>query len=288
LRKVCVLRVNAINFALEKFRNFTGGKSVESQSSCELVFFLLSALKIHCSAACETLLTQLRGYTLVERGVVRLKGKGDVTTFWLLGEDASWRETRSKQRAERRAALRQHNTLRPPDGGPTRSSLKKSPVDNDSRTFNVCDSDGSRSRATARSVRLSRSSPRDCPLARCASLESSKRLRFADYPPLLGSIKDGSPGRPCTDEDVDDDARDQVKSKDSICDHLSASCPCVDRLVSSLDTFTKVSLVYLKKKDVYERLISSVFGTLSKISSSCRATSICVAIRKTFFGRCAF
>ncbi|CAH0720734.1 unnamed protein product, partial [Brenthis ino] len=43
-------------------------------------------LKIHCSGACKSLLDQLGGYVLEERGVVAMKGKRDQLTWWLRGE----------------------------------------------------------------------------------------------------------------------------------------------------------------------------------------------------------
>ncbi|XP_071439399.1 guanylate cyclase 32E [Hetaerina americana] len=45
-------------------------------------------LKIHCSSEFRTLLDRLGGYQLVSRGLVHMKGKGDVQTHWLLGEDS--------------------------------------------------------------------------------------------------------------------------------------------------------------------------------------------------------
>lgn len=53
-------------------------------------FFILScypiALKIHCSTACKQLLDRLGGYILEERGEIKIKGKGDMVTYWLIGE----------------------------------------------------------------------------------------------------------------------------------------------------------------------------------------------------------
>ncbi|KAG5888051.1 hypothetical protein JTB14_032859 [Gonioctena quinquepunctata] len=42
-------------------------------------------LKIHISAQCKEALDKLGGYVIEERGVVSMKGKGDVETYWLLG-----------------------------------------------------------------------------------------------------------------------------------------------------------------------------------------------------------
>ena len=41
------------------------------------------ANKIHCSAQCFAVLNKLGGYHVSERGVVHLKGKGDITTYWV-------------------------------------------------------------------------------------------------------------------------------------------------------------------------------------------------------------
>eukprot|EP00126_Sphaerothecum_destruens_P015541 Sdes_comp9559_c0_seq2m1035 len=47
------------------------------------------ALRIHVSQATYDLLQILTGYTLVERGKITLKGKGEMTTYWLTGK-AGW------------------------------------------------------------------------------------------------------------------------------------------------------------------------------------------------------
>lgn len=44
------------------------------------------ALKIHISLQCKEYLEKLGGYIIEERGVIRMKGKGEVKTFWLLGQ----------------------------------------------------------------------------------------------------------------------------------------------------------------------------------------------------------
>ncbi|KAL5018500.1 hypothetical protein ScPMuIL_004222 [Solemya velum] len=51
-------------------------------------------LKIHCSTPSKLLLDKLGGYKLESRGTVTLKGKGDVETFWLIGEDKKLRAKR--------------------------------------------------------------------------------------------------------------------------------------------------------------------------------------------------
>lgn len=42
-------------------------------------------LKIHISPQCRLALLKLSGYTMEERGVVNMKGKGEVLTYWLTG-----------------------------------------------------------------------------------------------------------------------------------------------------------------------------------------------------------
>ncbi|XP_066292831.1 receptor-type guanylate cyclase Gyc76C-like [Branchiostoma lanceolatum] len=49
------------------------------------------ALKIHCSQESKNVLDRLGGYHLVKRGVIPMKGKGDLVTYWLVGEDKSGR-----------------------------------------------------------------------------------------------------------------------------------------------------------------------------------------------------
>jgi len=54
-----------------------------------------AALKIHCSTACKQLLDRLDGYILEERGEIRIKGKGDMVTYWLVGEKGNHRRFRT-------------------------------------------------------------------------------------------------------------------------------------------------------------------------------------------------
>lgn len=44
------------------------------------------ALKIHISPQCKELLDKLGGYVTEERGLIEMKGKGEVLTYWLTGE----------------------------------------------------------------------------------------------------------------------------------------------------------------------------------------------------------
>ncbi|KAL3876609.1 hypothetical protein ACJMK2_034431 [Sinanodonta woodiana] len=54
-------------------------------------------LMIHCSPQTRELLLKLGGYTLEQRGLVQMKGKGEICTFWLTGEDAQKRASRFEQ-----------------------------------------------------------------------------------------------------------------------------------------------------------------------------------------------
>ncbi|XP_064595045.1 guanylate cyclase 32E-like [Liolophura sinensis] len=61
-------------------------------------------LKIHCSEQCKDLLDQLGGYDVTDRGLVSMKGKGSVRTFWVVGEDPEKRRNREAQRGAPRAS----------------------------------------------------------------------------------------------------------------------------------------------------------------------------------------
>lgn len=43
------------------------------------------ALKIHISPQCKEKLDKLGGYITEERGLISMKGKGEVLTYWLIG-----------------------------------------------------------------------------------------------------------------------------------------------------------------------------------------------------------
>ncbi|KAG8192121.1 hypothetical protein JTE90_027768 [Oedothorax gibbosus] len=52
-------------------------------------------LRVHCSETCAKLLDKVRGYKLEERGIVNIKGKGEMKTFWLTGQE-EWRKKKPK------------------------------------------------------------------------------------------------------------------------------------------------------------------------------------------------
>ncbi|XP_059054406.1 guanylate cyclase 32E [Achroia grisella] len=102
-------------------------------------------LKIHCSAACKTLLDQLGGYVLEERGIVSMKGKRDQITYWLRGEEPAAAAARAARRTQKEDVQ-----PTPTERRGQRSSLKSKNWKNHVGG-----------------------------LHRCCSLESPKKLRFA-------------------------------------------------------------------------------------------------------------
>ncbi|XP_022091375.1 speract receptor-like [Acanthaster planci] len=48
-------------------------------------------LKIHCSKEIKENLDKIGGYTIEERGLVSMKGKGELLTYWLVGQDENYR-----------------------------------------------------------------------------------------------------------------------------------------------------------------------------------------------------
>nr|CAD7418393.1 unnamed protein product [Timema poppensis] len=185
----------------------------------------VTALKIHCSLECKHLLDRLGGYRLVERGMVQMKGKGDKLTFWLIGEEPDKRSRRSMERALRRAEASGGKGARNHQPGTNgylcgapRSSLKNK------------NNGGGNPFGNSRS-----------PLARCSSLESPKKLRFASgdllelhqyqrcsRDPLLEVIVDGSPNRKTSSSGHLDvcplpEGRRGIRKN-------SSSCPCIEDL----------------------------------------------------------
>lgn len=138
------------------------------------------------------------GFSLVERGVVSMKGKGERLTYWLIGEDAILCSKRSKERASKRNC--------------------------DSKKISTVDSLVPRSSLKNKS--LIRST-----FMRCSS-ESPKRLRFASSDQLdqkgsrvsqLESIVDNSPCKTKVSCMLRSSCMESWRSS-------SNSCPCVEKL----------------------------------------------------------
>ncbi|XP_037522806.1 receptor-type guanylate cyclase Gyc76C [Rhipicephalus sanguineus] len=54
------------------------------------------ALKIHISSQCRDLLVKIGGYDIADRGLVKMKGKGELRTYWLLGHKAGPQHRRAE------------------------------------------------------------------------------------------------------------------------------------------------------------------------------------------------
>lgn len=61
-------------------------------------------MKIHCSGECKKLLDSLKGYEFEDRGKIPIKGKGELNTYWLIGEQEEYKIKRYQARTERRAS----------------------------------------------------------------------------------------------------------------------------------------------------------------------------------------
>ncbi|XP_025074947.1 guanylate cyclase 32E [Pogonomyrmex barbatus] len=166
-------------------------------------------LKIHCSSETKQLLDQLGGFSLVERGVVSMKGKGERLTYWLIGEDPILRGKRNKERASKRNGDGKKNST--VDSLVPRSSLKN--------------------KSLVRSTFM-----------RCSS-ESPKRLRFASSDHLdqkgsrvsqLESIVDNSPCKMKISCALRSSCMESWRSS-------SNSCPCVEKLCDQ-ETQPKLNL----------------------------------------------
>lgn len=76
---ITTLSINATLVSCERL-------AFEDASVC---VFLLAALKIHVSAATHDVLLEFNCFQLELRGEIDIKGKGKMTTYWLLGESDS-------------------------------------------------------------------------------------------------------------------------------------------------------------------------------------------------------
>lgn len=181
----------------------------------------------------------------MKRGVIGMKGKGEVMTYWLVGEDVDHRNRRAEERAKRkmlqqfdrnRISKKHSKSNKPEDGTtpPPPTSITPSPSSGGggvprSSLKNRAGAGGSCVRNT---------------VTRCVSLESPKKLRFANGSSLL----DGNPYHKCSHDPltVSDVIFDEIavqsrrpskvtESVDEVCADisLSVSCPCIEHLPSS-------------------------------------------------------
>ncbi|XP_045542882.1 guanylate cyclase 32E [Papilio machaon] len=119
-------------------------------------------LKIHCSAACKTLLDKLGGYILEERGIVSMKGKRDQMTYWLRGEEAGAAAERARRRSLRAHAAHAAHVAHAAHAAHAAGDVPPA------------DRRGQRSSLKTRNWKNQLGG-----LHRCCSLESPKKLRFA-------------------------------------------------------------------------------------------------------------
>ncbi|XP_064600660.1 receptor-type guanylate cyclase Gyc76C-like [Liolophura sinensis] len=68
-------------------------------------------LKIHCSGDCKAVLDKLGGYQLKPRGLVAMKGKGELLTYWLEDEDVAVRQSRIAALLITRSPAVENNTV---------------------------------------------------------------------------------------------------------------------------------------------------------------------------------
>lgn len=178
------------------------------------------ALKIHCSAECKALLDRLGGYTVVKRGIIGMKGKGEVLTYWLIDEDHNYRAKRSEERLRRKEQLSRKDVSK--RNKMCKMDVQQTPVPRSSLKKN------------------SLSCPRNV-VSRCVSLESPKKLRFAN-----GNILDCNPYHKCSHDPIIDTIFTDIpvkrrpskvpESGDEFADSLmSVSCPCIENITSSND-----------------------------------------------------
>lgn len=176
----------------------TIGNHLLKQYYYYLILYVV-ALKIHCSSETKQLLDELGGFSLVERGIVSMKGKGERLTYWLIGEDPILRSKRNKERISKQNDCRKKTSVT--DSSIPRSSLKN--------------------KSLVRSTFI-----------RCSS-ESPKRLRFASSDQLdqkssrvnsqLESIVDNSPCKTKISCAIRSSCMESWRSS-------SNSCPCVEKL----------------------------------------------------------
>ncbi len=194
-------------------------------------FAFFSALKIHCSAECKALLDRLGGYTVVKRGVIGMKGKGEVLTYWLIGEDNNYRAKRSEERTKRREQTSRKDVSKRSRSFKMENNVQPTPT-----------------AAMAPRSSLKNKNSLACPrnvVARCVSLESPKKLRFAN-----GSILDCNPYHKCSHDPLVDVIFSEMSGKrrpskvleqgDEYADQqISVSCPCIENIALTCETKPK-------------------------------------------------
>ncbi|XP_022917688.1 guanylate cyclase 32E [Onthophagus taurus] len=183
-----------------------------------------SPLKIHCSKQCRDLLTTLGGYHMVERGIISMKGKGELRTYWLIGENANMRSLRRKDRENRRTLA---SGLKPQKNGQ---------IDSNGHCI-----------IPRSSLKNKNHSPKS-PLARCSSFESPKKLRFASFEYLENKQNYLSKNLEVLKADHKKSTSSLRGNSMNCCGDLktcSTSCPCIENLANSAATLAQSQLSML-------------------------------------------
>ncbi|KAH3862698.1 receptor-type guanylate cyclase Gyc76C-like [Dreissena polymorpha] len=71
-------------------------------------------MKIHCSQRSKDILETLGGYSLESRGMVPMKGKGELFTYWLINEEESVRKDRVRKASRTVPDIYRNNFYQPP------------------------------------------------------------------------------------------------------------------------------------------------------------------------------
>lgn len=190
------------------------------------------ALKIHCSNECKKLLDSLGGYLFEDRGRIPIKGKGEMNTYWLVGEVEEYKVKRYQARTERRASknsAKQISKFLQAQKELQKSSMKST-----------------KSFATPNN----RLTPFANNLIRSSSFDSPKKLRFAtdimhDIENHYNSNKYIRYSNDALIEVIHDKiVKEEKKSNDSLLfavidvngksklneeDDITASCPCINK-----------------------------------------------------------
>ncbi|XP_071497705.1 speract receptor-like isoform X1 [Diadema antillarum] len=74
------------------------------------------ALKIHTSSECKKLLDEIGGFELEERGLISMKGKGQLLTYWLTSADTSYRRNSPFRTAEENETVGLFDSKHPKNG----------------------------------------------------------------------------------------------------------------------------------------------------------------------------